>query len=61
MFGWMDVAGIFPTIKEAQGKIKPLEDKLFYFPFTQELLLRIVDTNEPAINDDFAYELSELT
>ena len=60
MFGWMDVAGTFSTIEEAQGKIKPLEDKLFYFPFTQELLLRIVDTNEPAINDDFAYELSEL-
>jgi len=60
MFGWMDVAGTFPTIEEAQGKIQPLQEKLFFPPFTQDLILRIVDTNESALNDNFAYDLSEL-
>lgn len=60
IFGWVDVAGTFPTIQEAQEKIDPLERLLFYPPFTQDLILRIVDTNEPAINDNFAYKLEEL-
>lgn len=60
MFGWVDVAGTFPSIKEAQEKIQPLEEKLFYPPFTQDLVLRIVDTSEHSINENFAYDLDEL-
>lgn len=57
----MDVVGTFPTIEEAQEKIEPLREKLFFPPFTQNLVLRIVDTKEPAINDcNFVYDLSEL-
>lgn len=60
MFGWMDVAGTFPSIQEAQEKIEPLREKLFYPPFTQDLILRIVDVNELSINDNFTYDLNEL-
>ena len=60
MFGWVDIAGTFPTIEEAQEKIEPLRSKLFFPPLTQDLVLRIIDTKEPALNDNFAYDLSEL-
>jgi hypothetical protein len=56
----MDAAGTFQSIEEAQEKIEPLREKLFFPPFTQDLVLRIVDVNEPSLNDSFAYDLSEL-
>lgn len=53
ILGWMDLCGIFPSIQDAQEKIPIVQDNLFQPPFLAPLVLRIVSSNESAINDGF--------
>ena len=61
ILGWMDLCGTFPSIQEAQEKIPLIEDNLFQPPFLTPLVLRIVDSSEPAINDGFVEGIDQPT
>lgn len=56
----MDVAGTFQDKENAREKIQPLEEKLFDKQLGTTLILRIVESNVLAINEEFVYSIEEL-
>lgn len=61
ILGWLDLTGVFPTIEEATDKIPVLEKLILEpYPLSEICLLRIVDSQEKSINDNFVYDLNDL-
>ena len=61
ILGWFDLVGVFPTIEDATEKIPKLEKLILEpFPLSEICVLRIVDSNELAINEKFVYDLNEI-
>lgn len=59
IFGWIDVLGTFPDIESAREKIPQMEEKLFDQILKTTLVLRIVESNVLAINENFVYSINE--
>lgn len=62
IFGWFDIMGDFETIQEAQEKIPVLQKKLNYEGTAYQItsILRIVDRNEMAVNENYVYDETDL-
>jgi len=61
ILGWLDLTGVFPTIEEATDKIPKIEKLILEpYPLSDICLLRIVDSQEKSINDDFVYDANEI-
>ena len=61
IFGWFDLVGFFPTIKEATEKIPKLEKMMMEpYPLSDICILRIVDSSEKSVNENFVYDIDEL-
>lgn len=58
ILGWIDVLGTFKDIESASEYIEPLRKKLCD-PLYKNIL-RIVDSNEIAINDYFVYNKEDI-
>lgn len=57
----MDIVGVFPTIEEARELIPRIEKILMTpFPVSNLYILRIVESNVLAINENFAYDLKDI-
>jgi hypothetical protein len=58
VLGWMDIIGDFDTIQDAQKKIPLIQKKLYVMydsNYQVTSILRIVDTKEESINDQYVY------
>jgi len=58
VLGWMDIIGGFDTIQDAQKKIPLIQKKLYSMydsNYQVTSILRIVDTKEESINDQYVY------
>lgn len=59
ILGWMDIIGDFDTIQDAQKKIPVIQKKLYVMydsNYQVTSILRIVDSKEESINDQYVYE-----
>jgi hypothetical protein len=58
ILGWFDIMGDFETIQEAQEKIPSIQKQLNYEGTSYQItsILRIVDTEEEGINDNYVYQ-----
>lgn len=59
ILGWMDIIGDFDTIQDAQKKIPLIQKKLYVMydsNYQITSILRIVDSKEESINDQYVYQ-----